>query len=143
LRGAWNAWHKNSGYRGVCFLSVYLFSVTLLKTTFTRGSSALIISRTCALCQGQRLRNSWFWLIRSWLMSRFGNSPLARVKLDNQYWLIAQAVKRGEPKSNFIANWHYYRYLTVNYVKQDVYYEIYYEGCILLNSKNPYIVPRK
>jgi hypothetical protein len=27
LRGAWNAWHKNSGYRGVCFLSVYLFSV--------------------------------------------------------------------------------------------------------------------
>jgi hypothetical protein len=31
LRGAWNAWHKNSGYRGVCFLSVYLFSVALMR----------------------------------------------------------------------------------------------------------------
>jgi hypothetical protein len=29
LCGAWNAWHKNSGYRGVCFLSVYLFSVVI------------------------------------------------------------------------------------------------------------------
>jgi hypothetical protein len=39
LRGAWNAWHKNSGYRGVCFLSVYLFSVMRWICLWTRLTS--------------------------------------------------------------------------------------------------------
>jgi hypothetical protein len=54
FRGAWNAWHKNSGYRGVCFLSVLSllcdYALVRLTSLTPEGSNTAEISYT-------RLRN--------------------------------------------------------------------------------------